>query len=219
MRNKTSESRQVLSDREDFNNDQKRILDLLAQGLSHEFPNPQRVGCPDPTILRGIAFHKLRLAEVEQWLNHLSSCSPCFQEFTEMRKEAVSQRRRIQVWLVVGAALILAGGGWLWMRARHSLPPSNVAVLDLRGLSISRGEGQPQIDQRPLEIQRSSKHLVMEVPIGSEEGTYDLALLSEAGAQILDATGTAKLEDHNVTLRADLDLSGVRPGVYVLALR
>ena len=117
MRNKTSESRQVLSDREEFNNDEKRILDLLAQGLSHEFPNPQRVGCPDPTILRGIAFHKLRLAEVEPWLNHLSSCSPCFQEFTEMRKEAVSQRRRIQVWLVVGAALILAGGGWLWMRA------------------------------------------------------------------------------------------------------
>lgn len=136
-----------------------------------------------------------------------------------MRKEAVSQRRRIQVWLVVGAALILAGGGWLWMRARHSLPPSNVAVLDLRGLSIARGEGPTQTDQRPLEIQRSSKHLVMELPIGSKEGTYDLALLSETGAQILGATGTAKLEDHNVTLRADLDVTGVRPGAYLLALR
>ena len=136
-----------------------------------------------------------------------------------MRKEAVSQRRRIQVWLVVGAALILAGGGWLWMRARHSVPPSNVAVLDLRGLSIPRGEGPTQTDQRPLEIQRSSKHLVMELPIGSKEGTYDLALLSETGAQILGATGTAKLEDHNVTLRADLDVTGVRPGAYLLALR
>jgi hypothetical protein len=105
------------------------------------------------------------------------------------------------------------------MRARHSVPPSDVAVLDLRGFSISRGEGAIRTDQRPLEIQRSSKHLVMELPIGSKEGTYDVALLSEAGAQILGATGTAKLENHNVTLRADLDVSGVRSGAYVLALR
>ena len=76
-----------------------------------------------------------------------------------------------------------------------------------------------QTDQPPLEIQRSSKHLFMELPIGSKEGTYDLALLSENGAQILGATGTAKLEDHNVTLRADLDVTGVRPGAYLLALR
>ena len=76
-----------------------------------------------------------------------------------------------------------------------------------------------QADQRPLEIHRSSKHLIMELPIGSKEGTYDLTLLSETGAHILVASGTAKLEDHNVTLRADVDVAGVRPGPYVLALR
>jgi hypothetical protein len=59
----------------------------------------------------------------------------------------------------------------------------------------------------------------MELPIGSKEGTYDLAFLSETGAQIVAAIGAAKLEDHNVVLRADLDVSGLLPGVYVLSLR
>jgi hypothetical protein len=69
-------------------------LDLLARGLSREFPNPQRVGCPDSTILRGIAFRKLRLADVEQWMDHLGTCTPCYRDFTAFRKEAASQRRR-----------------------------------------------------------------------------------------------------------------------------
>ena len=83
-----------MSDREEFDKDEERILDLLARGLLREFPNPQRVGCPDSTILKGIAFRKLRLAEVEQWMDHLGTCSPCYRDFTAFRKEAASQRRR-----------------------------------------------------------------------------------------------------------------------------
>ncbi len=60
-----NEGRQVLSEQEEFNKEEKRVLDLLTQGLSREFPNPQRVGCPGSAVLRGIAFRKLRLAEVE----------------------------------------------------------------------------------------------------------------------------------------------------------
>jgi hypothetical protein len=209
-----------LRDRDEFNDEEKRLLDLLAQGLSRDFPNPQRIGCPGSPILRGIAFRKLRLSEVSRWLDHLSSCGPCFQEFTEMRKEAVNQWRLTRVWLAVALALIFAGGGWLWMRTKHSARPPDTAVLDLRGISVTRGESPAQADQRPLEIHRSSiKHLIMQLPIGSKEGTYDLALLSETGAQILVASGTAKLEDQNVTLRADVDVGGVGPGSYVLALR
>ena len=83
-----------MSNREEFDKDEERILDLLARGLSREFPNPQRGGCPDSTILKGIAFRKLRLADVEQWKDHLGTCSPCYRDFTAFRKEAASQRRR-----------------------------------------------------------------------------------------------------------------------------
>ena len=71
----------------------------------------------------------------------------------------------------------------------------------------------------PLEIHRSAKHLVLDLPIGSKEGAYDLALLSDTGGQIIAASGTAQLLDHVVSLRADVDVSSVEPGLYFLALR
>ena len=194
-------------------------MDLLTWGLSREFPNPGRVGCPDSAILRGIALRKLQLAEVEPWLEHLGSCSPCFQEFTELRKQAASQRRRTQAWLAAAAVLILAVAGWLWVRTQHAVQPPETAVLDLRDLSVARGQNPTQSDQRPLEIHGSAKHLILDLPIGSKEGAYDLALLSESGKQIWGTSGTAKLQDHNVSVRVDVDVSGVQPGLYFLALR
>jgi hypothetical protein len=214
-----NEGRQGLSEQEEFNEEEKRVLDLLTQGLSREFPNPQRVGCPGSAVLRGIYFRKLRLAEVEPWLEHLGSCSPCFQEFTELRKQATTRRRRTQAWLAVAAVLIFAVAGWLWMRTQHSVQPTETAVLDLRELSVGRGQDSLQTDQRTLRVHRSAKHLTLDLPIGSKEGAYDIAILSESGAEILGATGTAQLQDHVVSLRADVDVSGVRPGLYSLALR
>jgi hypothetical protein len=83
-----------LSGPEHFNQQQeKRLLDLLAHGLSQGFPNPDCIGCPDPAVLRGIAFRRLALTDVRRWLDHLSTCSPCFQQFSEFRKEAKRERR------------------------------------------------------------------------------------------------------------------------------
>ena len=214
-----NEGRQGLSEQEELNTDEQRVLDLLTQGLSREFPNPQRVGCPDSSVLTGIAFRKLRLAEVEPWLEHLGSCSPCFQEFTELRKQATTRRRHTQAWLAVAAVLIFAVAGWLWVRTQHPVQPTETAVLDLREFSVGRGQNPTQTDQRPLEIHRSAKHLILDLPIGSKEGSYDIAILSESGAHILGATGTAQLQDHIVSLRADVDVGGVPPGLYFLALR
>ena len=183
--NDSGESRQILSDGEEFDKNEQRILDVLTHGLSREFPYPGRVGCPGSAVLRGIALRKLRLGEVDQWLDHLSSCSPCYQEFTELRKKAASQRRRTQVWLATAAILIFAVAGWLWMRAHQHVQPTETAVLDLRGLSVARGENPTQAEQRPLELHRSAKHLILDLPIGSKEGAYDLALLSDTGGQIL----------------------------------
>src|SRR5271157_5772231 len=173
--NSFNESRQGLSEQEEFNEEEKRVLDLLTQGLSREFPNPQRVGCPGSAVLRGIAFRKLRLAEVEPWLEHLGSCSPCFQEFTELRKQATNRRRRTQAWLAVAAVLIFAVAGWLWVRTQHSMQPTETAVLDLREFSVVRGQNPTPPDQRSLEIHRSAKHLILDLPIGSREGSYDVA--------------------------------------------
>src|SRR5580704_8089190 len=120
-------SRQVLKAQEAFNGEEKRILDLLGRGLSRDFPNPQRVGCPDSVVLRGLAAHKVPLSEADRWLNHFSSCSPCFQEFTQFRKQAV-ERRRTQVWLAAAAVLVFAVVGWLLVRNLPSVQTSATVV-------------------------------------------------------------------------------------------
>jgi len=119
----------------------------------------------------------------------------------------------------VAAVLIFAVAGWLWVRTQHSVQPPETAVLDLRGFSVARGQSPTQTDQRTLEIHRAAKHLILDLPIGSKEGIYDIVLLSESGAQIMGATGTAQLQAHTVSLRADVDVSGIQPGPYFLALR
>ena len=194
-------------------------MDLLARGLSREFPNPQRVGCPGPAILKSMALHKLPLSEADPWLDHLASCSPCFQEFTEIRKRQTSQRRRTPMWLAAAAIVLLAFAGWLWVRTHPSAQTAAVIVLDLRGRAAVRGEGTPETSQPPLEVSRSARSLTLELPIGSNEGAYDVALLNPSGAELFRTSATAKLENHIVVLRADVDLAGVSPGSYFLGVR
>ena len=129
------------------------------------------------------------------------------------------QRRRVQIWVATAAVLVFAVGAWLWVRARHLVEATDIAVLDLRERSLARGQSQSETGQAPLEIPRSAKHLVLDLPIGSKEGPYDVGLLTDTGDQLLLATGMAELHDHIMGLRVDIDLSSVRAGAYSLGVR
>ncbi len=175
---------------------------------------------PEPAaILRSIASHKLPLAQASPWFDHLSACSPCFQDFNKFRKEAVGQRRRIQIWLAAAAVLLFVFGGLLWVRSRPSGRTAAVVVFDLRGRAAVRGENTPETSQSSLEVPRNARNLNLELPIGSNEGAYDVALLNPSGGELFRTSATAKLEDHIVVLKADVDLVGVPPGSYFLGLR
>jgi hypothetical protein len=215
----STESRRILKQLEEFNAEEKRILDLLGGGLSQDFPNPQRVGCPDSALLKGIALHQVPLTEADPWLDHFSSCSPCFQEFSQLRKQALDRRRSTQVWLAAAAVLLFAAAGWLWVRTGPPVQRTAMVVLDLRERSLARGENPAHTKQLALEIPRTAKHLIMDLPIGSKEGSYDLALLNEAGDEVSRATGTATLKDQIVILRADIDIGDLSPGFYFLGVR
>ena len=195
------------------------MLEILRQGLATEFPNPERIGCPGSALLKGIAQGKVSLTEAEPWLDHLGSCSPCFQEFKEFRRQSTIQRRRVLTLVATAAVLLFAVGGWLWVRARHSVETTETAVLDLRERSVARGQNPSDTGQAPLEIPRTAKHLVLDLPIGSKEGPYDVGLFTDTGDELLRTTGTAELRDHINRLRVDVDLSGVRPGEYSLGVR
>jgi hypothetical protein len=114
--------------------------------------------------------------------------------------------------------VLLAVGGWLWVRNRPSAQSTAVVVLDLRGRATVRGETPPESSQ-PLEIPHRARNLQLDLPIGSNEGAYDLALLNQSGAELFRTRATAKLEDHIVVLRADVDLAGIPSGSYFLGVR
>ena len=158
------------------------------------------------------------LSEADRWLNHFSSCSPCFQEFTQFRKQAVT-RRRTQIWLAAAAVFLFAIAGWFWVRTRPKVQTAVIVVLDLRGRATVRGENPPDVGQPPLEVPRSAKSLNLELPIGSNEGAYEVALLNRNGAELFRTPATAKLEDHIVVLTANVDFAGVSPGSYLLGVR
>jgi hypothetical protein len=169
-------------------------------------------------VLRGIVARKVPLSEADRWLTHFSSCSPCFQEFTQFRKQAV-ERRRTQVWLAAAAVFIFAVAGWIRVHNRPSMQTPATVVLDLRDRSLARGGNPNGAKEGDLEIPRAARHLIVDLPIGSKEGSYDLALLNEAGDEVSRAKGTATLEDHVVVLRADIDIRNLSPGFYFVGLR
>jgi hypothetical protein len=209
-------SERYLTDEKQSGKDEKRILEVLSKGLSTEFPNPARVGCPGSAVLEGIASHKIPLSEAEKWLDHLGSCSPCFQEFKTIKRKL---RARRGFRFGGGLAILLAAFGlWLLLRPQHTTLPNEIAVLDLRNYSSERGEPTSS-NQRPLDIPRTTKHLTLYLPVGSKEGNYDLALLSATRDEVLRATGTARLEDHVVVLRVDVDLARVGSASYFLGIR
>jgi hypothetical protein len=129
------------------------------------------------------------------------------------------QRRRVLTLVATAAVLLFAVGGWLLVRARHSVQTGETAVLDLRERSVARGQNPTDAGQAPLEIPRRTKHLVIDLPIGSKEGPYDVGLITATGDELLRATGTAQLRDHINRLRVDVDLSSIRSGDYSLGIR
>jgi hypothetical protein len=92
-------------------------------------------------------------------------------------------------------------------------------TIDLRERSVARGENPPETNQSPIELSRQAKHLVLDLPVGSKEGNYELAVLRSGDEQIRSTTGVAQLENHTVVLNADIDLTGVSPGSYFLGVR
>jgi hypothetical protein len=197
---------------------ERRILDALGRGLLKEFPNPDRIGCPGSEVLKRIASNRMPLAEAEKWLDHLGSCSPCYNDFSAFR--AAYQRYRTRSVLAIAASILIVAilAGWaLFLRQKEPLA-AQTAVLDLRSRSIPRGtETNPA--EPPLEIGRNVAHLRIYLPLGSGDGDYGIRI-SGPGEKILFATrAVASIQEGIPSLAVDVNPSSLNPGLYVLQLQ
>ena len=210
--------RGTLSDKPYSAKQEKRALDALGRGLLKEFPNPERSGCPGSDVLRRIGSHKMPLAEAERWLDHLTSCSPCYRDFNQLREAYRLARRRTLLAVAASILVVATAGIWWVIRPQNEIRFAQSTVLDLRNRSVARGS-EPVPAEPPLEIRRNVARMDIYLPLGSTEGPYEVRIVTASGEAILTANGRAKLNDHITSLQVAVNLSSARLGQYILQIR
>jgi hypothetical protein len=213
---------------------EKNLLKAANAVARSEFANPRREGCPDSKILNLLARRRLSLEESGELTDHIATCSPCFVEYSRCRTAYKWGIRAAAVLASAAAVLLLAlGVSRLW-NFPHGIPaPSPTVarsrmpaeqpiprVLDLRMRGVARSDtpsGQAEGD--PPRLPRVQLSLSILLPIGSENGMYDVALIGSSRQPILTATGNAMLQDFVHVLPVTLNLSNLAPGLYELRLR
>ena len=70
------------------------IQRLLQQAVLRCYPNAERRGCPGETVLRSVSRRHLPIRDA--YWEHVTHCSPCFQEFLEFRIDLTTSRKRFR---------------------------------------------------------------------------------------------------------------------------
>jgi hypothetical protein len=200
--------------------EERRLLELGRRVFAEHFPNPTRAGCPPQDTLRAMAFRSKRLATPDLPVQHLTICSPCFQDYSRYRRQARNQMifrgaLAAAVALVVIGAAVLSGVGRGWFQRPPE--PLIAAVLDLRPLSPTRGEEPPEAGA-VLNLRRGRLGITIQLPVGSEDGAYDVAVML-SGRVLQSGQGTARAQDSVMVLTVRMDLRSLGPGRYAFGVR
>lgn len=62
----------------------EKILELGRRHFARDFPNPKRQGCPAANELKLLADNPRKAKE--SVLNHISTCSPCYRDYSGFLK-------------------------------------------------------------------------------------------------------------------------------------
>jgi hypothetical protein len=202
------------------------IQDLLQQSILNSFPNPDRRGCLGEQTVREVAGRPLPVQDAA-W-EHITHCSPCFREFLGFRRELTDARKRLvrRNRIVLVSALAAAGiaGVAIWTGALHGTrTPTTIAAVvrvDLRPFAPMRSEVQnpPQGTQVAATLSRQAVRLEISLPVGSDEGKYDVRLMDGELHSLMSSSTATAFTDHVVSISVAFDLSRLAPGAYVLGV-
>lgn len=191
-------------------------------------PNPNREGCPSQDVLVTLSRREKPLGDPGYL--HLVRCSPCFREFRVLQqaRKAQVRRRRYQLIAIAATVTLVIGVSWIAMRrgrddgvlqsAQVGTAAALEARLDLRPFRVLRGD-PPAAVPAPLTLPRARVEATLLLPVGADEGKYELRLLDRDLAPRVTASGTAAIVNFVTTLRATLELQALEPGAYQLGIR
>jgi hypothetical protein len=218
----------------------EQIKELLQASILRNYPNPDRRGCSEEQTLRSVAEKRLP-HESPEW-QHITHCSPCYQDFLQFRAEVLERRRHRRRRAIVAVGAIAAGAlvGAIWLSTTRPAPkvPSDIArksqpsaaqekvaktltaVLNMQA-SPTRGPGPPSAVGDLQRLPRGQMApLLIYLPFGSDAGTYKVDLMQDEGAStsLASFSGQAEIRDGLTVLQVSPDLSRFAPGTYVLSV-
>lgn len=218
----------------------KLSRDLVALGRKHSqtgFPNPNREGCPKRAVLQAMANRDPRLTLENIPASHIVTCSPCFQDYTHLRRRALLFRGvRIALASLAAAAMFIAALV-LWNRAHNPNSPGSLTAqgpndtkrqtasvepvpmtVDLAAYSLMRGDANPKA-QKKLGLPKHLLRLNFILPLGMEPGTYEIRLQDPSGRAFFDKDAHGSLVDGVGRLLVDIDLTAAPSGNFTLMIR
>lgn len=202
-------------------NEEERLVEAGRRVLlDGGYPNPERVGCPGPRVLKAIAERTMDLRQAQEWALHLGSCSPCFVDYSAFRKQAERRKTLELVLACVALLLVIGGAGWLWeVKVGHKTSEQPQAIaLDLRNWVVLRGDQTPSANSGPIQLPRGRLDLTISLPSGSPAGGYEVRVSTESGKLLISATGNAAIENGITVLKVRVDFSKIGPGNYLLGI-
>lgn len=207
---------------------EKQLLETAASAVRAEFDCPNRQGCPDQRTLRLLAIRDPAVETAPDLIDHIATCCPCFLDYSRYRS-----RHKLTMRLCYALpSILLAVGLTVWSFGNWSrstvnqdatrIRTSQVEIsmtLDLRRMSVPRGDsGDATKDSRPR-LKRARLSLTIQLPVGSEDGSYTVAVVDQAGTVLRESSGSATLDRFIEVLPVRLDLTNIPAGAYILRLR
>ncbi|SRR5213593_3883718 len=206
----------------------------------------ERKECPGSSVLRDIATKSIPMRDPVH--EHVGSCSPCFSELTDIRRKLHRRNLTWALGTAGAAVLVLAvvtyfafhrvNGPVREEAIQHREPNGlqtggstptrptpqaqyEIALLDLRHASATRTV-QPagsSANLQPAAISRGLLALTVQLPIGSEAGSYEVGIRQPNQPMIRSAKGKATIESGITKLLINIDTRSLQPGEYEFAWR
>ena len=211
---------------------EKTLLKAAADLVRLGFENPERTGCPDSRTLRLLANRDPSVESSPNVIDHIGTCSPCFVEYSRYRSR---HKLHTRLCYAVPSVLLMAGiVAWSvgafsprpaptpaqQAAARPPEPGPSLEMsmtLDLRTRAVQRGVSNTT--QTPQLLNRARLHVSVQLPVGSEEGAYEVMLADGTGGIVREAKGMAAFQGFIQVLPIQLDLVELPAGAYTLRIR
>jgi hypothetical protein len=209
-------------------NDFKEFVKTVQDLALRAYPNPDRADCPHSQIIHEVAGQS-RPSSHPVFQSHIVHCSPCIRDVLAERTRIQSKQNNRRWMLLATAAVVcvLALISVLFLSHRASVPTGNEIAragavpeipIDLSPYSPTRSDAA-QKTRPPVTVPNERLRLKLTLALGAPEGPYDIRILTDQLQAVRNQQATAVLKDGITSIPLEVDLGGLRPGRYTLALR